>query len=370
MEYGTHRSLGCRKRFPNLTFREDSPVIMRTLFRGNRRRLAPVALAATAFLAAGSLVACSDDDDSSTDGDTRTVTDARGEVEIPADPQRVAAFDNRIFQVLEDWDIDLVSAPVTLIPDSITKYHDDTDIHDTGSHREPNLEELVAADPDLIITGYRYSSQYDEMKELLPDTPILDLSFDKDLESTDEDAPATQSTEDTLKDITSLIGEVFDKNDEAEDLISAFDEAKDRGKEAYNSDETVMGLVTSGGDINYAAPSTGRSVGPIFDMLGLTPSYDHDGSTNHQGDDISVEAIADSKPDWLLVLDRDAAVSADEPEYHSAQELIADSEALKNVPAVQNDQIILLPNDFYTTEDIEAYTEVLNSVADAFEAAK
>ena len=370
MEYGTHISLGCRKRFPKLTFREDSPVIMRTLFRGNRRRLAPVALAATAFLAAGSLVACSDDEDSSSDGDTRTVTDARGEVEIPADPQRVAAFDNRIFQVLEDWDIDLVSAPVTLIPDSITKYHDDKDIHDTGSHREPNLEELVAADPDLIITGYRYSSQYDEMKELLPDTPILDLSFDKDLESTDEDAPATQSTEDTLKDITSLIGEVFDKNDEAEDLISAFDEAKDRGKEAYNSDETVMGLVTSGGDINYAAPSTGRSVGPIFDMLGLTPSYDHDGSTNHQGDDISVEAIADSKPDWLLVLDRDAAVSADEPEYHSAQELIADSEALKNVPAVQNDQIILLPNDFYTTEDIEAYTEVLNSVADAFEAAK
>ncbi|MGO2783419.1 MAG: iron ABC transporter substrate-binding protein, partial [Corynebacterium variabile] len=84
---------------------------MRTLFRGNRRRLAPVALAATAFLAAGSLVACSDDDsDSGSNGDTKTVTDARGEVEIPADPQRVAAFDNRIFQVLEDWDIDLVSA--------------------------------------------------------------------------------------------------------------------------------------------------------------------------------------------------------------------------------------------------------------------
>lgn len=346
---------------------------MRTLFRGNRRRLAPAALAATAFLAAGSLVACSDDDDSSSDGDTRTVTDARGEVEIPADPQRVAAFDNRIFQVLEDWDIDLVSAPVTLIPDSITKYHEDTEIHDTGSHREPNLEELVASDPDLIITGYRYSSQYDEMKKLLPDTPIIDLSFDKDFDAADpddRDNPATQTVEENLKDITNLLGEVFDKDDEAEELISAFDEAKDRGKEAYNSDETVMGLVTSGGDINYAAPSTGRSVGPIFDMLDLTPSYDHDGSSNHQGDDISVEAIADSKPDWILVLDRDAAINGDEPDYHSAQELIADSEALKNVPAVQNDQIILLPNDFYTTEDIIAYTEVLNTVADDFEAAE
>ncbi|MGO2801397.1 siderophore ABC transporter substrate-binding protein [Corynebacterium variabile] len=344
---------------------------MRTLFRGNRRRLAPVALAATAFLAAGSLVACSDDDsDSGSNGDTKTVTDARGEVEIPADPQRVAAFDNRIFQVLEDWDIDLVSAPVTLIPDTITKYHEDKDIHDTGSHREPNLEELVAADPDLIITGYRYSSQYDEMKKLLPDVPVLDLSFGQGERDENGDTEKTQSTEDTLKDITTLIGEVFDKQDEAAEIEAKFDEAKDRAKAAYNPDETVMGLVTSGGDINYAAPVTGRSVGPVFEMLDLTPSYDHEGSGNHQGDDISVEAIADSKPDWIIVLDRDAAVSSDEPDYHSAQELIADSEALKNVPAVKENRIILLPNDFYTTEDIEAYTEVLNSVADAFEAAK
>lgn len=57
----------------------------------------------------------------------------------------------------------------------------------------------------------------------------------------------------------------------------------------------------------------------------------------------------------------------DEPEYHSAQELIADSEALSNVTAVQEDNIILFPNNFYVTEDIEAYTEVLNTIADAFE---
>ena len=85
---------------------------MRTLFRG--RRTAPLALTVTALLTAGSLVACSDNsDDSAPAADTKTVTDARGEVEIPADPQRVAAFDNRIFRVLQDWDIDLVSAPVS-----------------------------------------------------------------------------------------------------------------------------------------------------------------------------------------------------------------------------------------------------------------
>jgi iron complex transport system substrate-binding protein len=350
---------------------------MRTLFRGSRR-LAPVALAASALLAAGSLVACSDDSDdsastTSSSSDTKTVTDAHGEVEIPAHPQRVAAFDNRIFSILEDWDVDLVSAPIGIIPDSITKYQDDKNIKDVGSFRDPDLEQLVAAKPDLVITGYRMASSYDKMKELLPDTPVLDLSFDKDFNAPnkdDRDAPKTQSTEDTLKDITSLIGEVFDKQDEAKDIESQFDEAKGKAKDAYNPEQKVMGLVTSGGELGYAAPSTGRSVGPLFDMLGLTPSYDHDGSTNHKGDDISVEAIADSKPDWIIVLDRDAAISADEPDFKSAEELIKGSEAMKNVPAVQKDQIIYMPTDFYETEDIVAYTGVLNDIATAFDEAK
>ncbi|MEY8567343.1 ABC transporter substrate-binding protein [Corynebacteriaceae bacterium 7-707] len=337
---------------------------MRITFRRTASRALAVSM--TALLSAGALAACSSDEPDTgngSSGDTRTVTDARGEVEIPADPERVAAFDNRIFQVLADWDIDLVSAPVTLIPDTIEKYHDDTEIHDTGSHREPNLEELVAADPDLVITGYRYASQYDEMKELLPDTPIIDLSFGEDSEG-----EADQPLEDTLKQVTNLIGEVFQKEDEAEGLVEKFDEAKDRAKAAYDTDETVMGLIVSGGDISYSAPTTGRSVGPVFDMLGLTPSMERDGSSNHQGDDISVEAIAESNPDWLIVMDRDAAVSSSGEDSRPADEVIADSEALKNVPAVKEGNIVYFPDDFYTTEDIEAYTTALNGIADAFEA--
>ncbi|MGJ0182920.1 siderophore ABC transporter substrate-binding protein [Corynebacterium glyciniphilum] len=333
-----------------------------TLRRTSSRALA---VSMTAVLSMGALAACSSDDDSdSGNGDTRTVTDARGEVEIPAEPERVAAFDNRIFQVLEDWDIDLVSAPVDLIPDTITKYHDDTEIRNTGNHNEPNLEELVASEPDLIITGYRYASYYDEMKDLLPDVPVIDLSFGENFEN--EDAENELPLEERLKDITSLIGEVFGKEDEANALESDFDEAKERAAAAYNADETVMGVVVSGGNINYAAPVTGRSVGPVFEMLGLTPALDQDGSGNHQGDDISIEQIAASNPDWILVLDRDAGVNSEE-DAQPAAEIIADSPALTSVPAVENDNIVYFPSDFYTTEDIEAYTEVLNNIADAFE---
>ena len=131
-----------------------------------------------------------------------------------------------------------------------------------------------------------------------------------------------------------------------------------------------MGLVTSGGNINYAAPGTGRSVGPLFPTLDLTPALEQDGSTNHMGDEVSLEAIAQANPEWLIVLDRDQSVASDEPGYSPAKDLIKGSEALQNVNAVKNDHIILAPDGFYVAEDVLLYTDFLNSIADAFEAAK
>ena len=82
-----------------------------------------------------------------------------------------------------------------------------------------------------------------------------------------------------------------------------------------------------------------------------------------------MEAIADANPDWILVMDRDAAVSADE-DYTPAEQVIQGSEALSNVSAVQEGNVVYMPEDTYTNESIITYTEILNSMADAFEAAK
>ena len=93
-------------------------------------------------------------------------------------------------------------------------------------------------------------------------------------------------------------------------------------------------------------------------------------SEDHQGDDISVEAIADSNPDWILVMDRDAAVAADDPEYAPAAEVLEASEALTGVTAVKEDQLVYMPADTYTNEGIQTYTEFFNTLADAFEAGR
>ncbi len=47
-----------------------------------------------------------------------------------------------------------------------------------------------------------------------------------------------------------------------------------------------MAVNTSGGQIGYLAPTVGRSLGPIYDMLGLTALEVDDATDGDQGDDI------------------------------------------------------------------------------------
>lgn len=323
-------------------------------------------------LAAGALAlsACggnAESDSSSADASAAGTTPAATSVEvednngthtIAVPPKSVVATDNRTFQTLSDWDVKLSAAAVALMPDTIAYVNDDS-IVDLGTHGEPDLEAVVAVEPDLIIVGQRFTQFSEDFTKLAPEATVLSLD-PRDGEPFDEE----------LKRQVSVLGEIFGKQDEAKKLGDDLDAAIARVKDAYDPSQTVMAVITSGGEIGYVVPSTGRTLGPVFDFAGLTPALEVEGSEDHQGDDISVEAIADSNPDWILVMDRDAAVAADDPEYKPSNEILDGSEALANVTAVKEGNIIYMPADTYTNEGIQTYTEFLNDFADALEAAK
>ncbi len=288
-----------------------------------------------------------------------TVTDMTGAtVEIPADPKSIVATDNHVFRTLDNWGVELTAAPKQIMTEIGVSYTENESVIDIGNHREPNFETFVEAQPDLVLNGGRFRGHKEEVLSYLPEeAAVVDTSFD--LEQTAIDT--------ALRDLTELLGNVFQREDDAQKLIADFDKSIDSAKKAYNSEETVAGIITSGGELNYSAPTTGRAIGPVFDLLGLTPALDKEGSTDHQGDSISVEAIAAANPDWLIVMDRDAGTSAArEPGFHTAKELLEESEALQNVTAVQKGQIVYLEPAFYTTEDIQAYTKLFNDLAKAF----
>ena len=157
---------------------------------------------------------------------TVTVTDNYGEKTVPSPPKRVVALDNRSFELLDSWGIKPVAAARQLVPNSIPGIADDEDIIDIGNHREPNLEAIVAADPDVIISGQRFEKFDEEMQKLVPDATLLDF------EPRDGEPFDREIIRQTLE-----LGDVFGKQAEAEQAVQEFTEAVQRARNAYDPEQ-------------------------------------------------------------------------------------------------------------------------------------
>lgn len=299
-------------------------------------------------------------DVASDSNNTVTITDNHGEVEVPKNPKKVVALDSRNYEVLEAMGVDLIAAPKDVMP-ATSSYLKDEKVENIGDHREPNLELIAAADPDLVIVGQRFADYYDDIKELVPNASVIDLNTDV---SEEAESPGNNLLEGLINS-TTILGEIFDKEEKTNELIADLEESIEKAKNAYKGG-SVMGVITSGGEIGYSAPKYSRVWGPIYEILNLEPALEvNNVSSDHKGDDISVEAIAESKPDYLMVLDRDAGISTEES-AKPAKEVLEASQALKDLDVIKNDKIYYAPNDTYTNESIITYTEIFNGLAELF----
>ncbi len=291
---------------------------------------------------------------------TVEITDVNGTVTVPVNPKKVVSLDNRTFETLSDWGIELAAVPKGVMP-ADSPYVANKDVQDIGDHREPNLEIIASVNPDLVIVGQRFANFYEDIKKLVPNATVINLNFDV---SEKAEKPGENLVK-GLKDSTIALGKIFDKNKEAEQLVADFDKSIQDVKSTYNGKDTVMSIVVSGGDIGFSAPKSGRVWGPMYEIFGWVPALKVDGSSSdHQGDDISVEAIAQSNPNWIFVLDRDAAVSSTKNAV-PAQDVIDKSPALKNITAVTEKKIVYAPADTYTNESIQTYLELFKDLASA-----
>lgn len=309
----------------------------------------------------GQEVNTKDETNAESSTDTVKIKDLTGELEVRKNPKKVAALDNRTFETLENWGIKLVAAPKAVMP-ATSGYKTDETIADIGNHREPNLEALAAANPDLIIVGQRFGSHYDEIKKLLPKADIINLNWDV---SKDAEKPG-ENLINGFKDSIDSLGAIFDKKAEADELKKYLDDSITKAKEAYKGG-SVVSVVVSGGEIGYSAPGFGRVWGPLFQVLDLTPAIEIDNtSSDHKGDEISVEAIAQANPKYLLVLDRDAATTKAGEESIPASDVIEGSQALKNVDAIKDSNIYYAPADTYTNESPQTFIKIFEGLADLF----
>lgn len=246
--------------------------------------------------------------------DPVTLLTAQGEVSVPATPDRIAVFDIAAIDTLTALGVTPDGTPDKLYVD----YLSDVPVNAMGTLFEPDLEALAGLAPDLIIVGGRSSTQVDALS---PIAPTIDMTIWEDIP-----AEARQRIE--------AYGTLFGKTEAAADLLATYDASLTAAKTAIAGKGTALILQTNGPKVS--AYGKGSRFGWLHTALDLPEAYANLNPDTH-GDAVSFEFIAEANPDWLIVVDRAAAIG----ETASAQATL-DNPLVAGTTAGQKGQIIYL----------------------------
>ena len=268
---------------------------------------------AVSLLAAASLVTAALAEDV-------TIATAQGEATVAAPPAKVVAFDVAAIDTLTALGVPLAGVPDNLYIPAL-KENPALKVDTVGTLFEPDLEKLAGIAPDLIVVGSRSAAQKGAVEQV---APTIDMTIGPDLIPEAEARLATYGT-------------LFGKTQEAAALKTALDEKLAALKAAGDGMGTALIVMTNGPKL--AAYGTGSRFGWLHDQTGLTPAIADLKADEGHGNVLTHEAIAQANPDWLLVLDRGAAVGEDGP----SAEATLKSPLVEGTNAWKNGNVVYLP---------------------------
>jgi iron complex transport system substrate-binding protein len=288
-----------------------------------RRSTRATGVAALSLSAALTLGACGSDEEAAeaaapaAGGPTEvTVAHAQGETTVPVDPETVVVFDLGVLATLDSLGIEADGVPEAAFPASLAEYGEDSHAK-VGSLFEPDYEAVNALEPDLIIVGGRSAAVYPQLAEI---APTLDLSVDN--------ADFLASFEER----TETIGEVFGAEEEVAERLAAIDARVAEVSAAAAGAGKALVVMTSASEVSaYGAQSR---FGIVHRELGLPPADEGLTDSSH-GDAISFEYLAQTDPDILFVIDRDAAIG----ESGAAAKQVLDNELVRSTKAWTDDAV-------------------------------
>lgn len=286
-----------------------------------RQRSTALLAAASALALAGcstSGAATTDEAQSSASAETISVEHAQGTTEVPLDPENVITFDLGVLDSMEALGEQAQGLPKGgALPEQFSEYRSDEFVN-AGSMKEPDLEAVAEAAPDLIVISGRTADFYDELSEI---APTIDLSVDQ----ADPLASFTEQSQ--------TVGRIFGKEAEVEEKLAAIEQQIAETKEQAADAGTALFVLTSGGEVN-AYGENSRFGNIVHGVLGLAPAAEINAEGTH-GEAISFEAIAAADPDHLYVLDRDAGIGAG----GEAAQQVLDNELVNGTTAAREDGI-------------------------------
>lgn len=277
--------------------------------------------------------------DSAPDPSNKTVTvtgldgnRAVTQVEVPFNPQRIAILDMAALDILDALNLGdrVVGMAGTTLP-YLNEYSSNKSLANLGTIKEADLEAVMASEPDIIFIGGRLSASYDVLSQI---APVVQLAVDRNL-----------GVVESVRQNAITIASIFGKEGEVENLMTSFDQRIAALADFAKDKNAIIGLCTSGG-FNVLG-NDGRC-----SIIGTEIGFENIGAsdlTSTHGNESSFELLVKLNPQYLFVLDRDAAIQAQGAKL--AQEIIENQLVMKT-DAYKNGNIVYLDNPavWYTAE--------------------
>ncbi|WP_424926536.1 siderophore ABC transporter substrate-binding protein [Amaricoccus tamworthensis] len=273
------------------------------------------------------------------------VSTATGEVSVPAAPKTVAVFDVAAIDTLAALDVPIAGVPSPHYVPYLDGAVEDAEV--VGTLFEPDFEALVNMNPDLIVIGGRSSEQGEALEKI---APVVDMTVWGD-----------NHIEQSLERLNAY-GKLMGREDKAAEITEEFNAKLDLARAAVEGRGNALIVLTNGPKVS--AYGAGSRFGWIHSALGLPEAVEAVDVQTH-GEAISFEFIAEADPDWLIVVDRGAAIGA---EGESARETL-DNALVTGTRAWQNDQVIFLTasNLYIAGGGIQSMTITMDEIINAFD---
>ncbi|MGN0143089.1 MAG: ABC transporter substrate-binding protein [Roseburia sp.] len=218
------------------------------------------------------------------------------------------------------------------------------DVANLGSILEPDIEKLIAAQPDLVLASVNTDADV-EMEELLTQAGITVAYFD------------VSDFEDYLR-MLDICTQITGRRDLYETNGTAVQEQIAKTLERVDgSAPTVLFLRASSSSVK-AKGSDGNVCGEMLADLGCVNIADQDAGLL---DDLSMEAIIAADPEYIFVTtqgnDTEAAMQ-------NVEDMLVSNPAWSALSAIQNDRYYLLEKRLFNLKPNARWAEAYEQLAD------
>lgn len=276
---------------------------------------------------------------------TRTVTHVLGSSEAPANPQRIAVLDNFALEAVLSLGLTPVGAVYNEQVAQQPFIQGRLDgVENLGEVGTPNLERLLALDPDLILTINVYDDfqqTYEQLSQIAPTVPV-------DFESSAQ-----------WKDVFTQFAAALGRDAEAQALLAAYDARTAAFRDAVGASlaDTTVSIVRVYSDGSLRLYLRDSFSGVVLSDAGL--SWPAAQPRSGFAEDISKERLDLADADALFLW------TANDPEGEQA---IADLQAdplWQQLEAVQNERVYAAPR-YWIGSSILAANAIVDDLYAAF----